>query len=150
MHLAEIREHGRACGIENGPLIRIRKRWNRDILAPVEADEGGIHQLVNFHHCGQLGYILARALPNLRLRCSGQHGLDIDAFGRELGLKSLAQEEYEGFGGAIDRGAVFRANASTEPILINILGVPFERMARGNPFRRSKVRFTSGNAEGMR
>ena len=48
------REHGRACGIENGPLIRIRKRWNRDILAPVEADEGGIHQLVNFHHAGRL------------------------------------------------------------------------------------------------
>lgn len=89
--------------------MAIRERWDRDPLASIKANEGSIHQLVDFHHSWPLAHVPADALPDLRSRRRRQYRLDIYTLGPEFKVKTLAQEEDESFGCTVDGPAVFRS-----------------------------------------
>src|SRR5262249_50085024 len=81
-------------------------RRNGDALAAVEACERGIDEFIDFHYSRKLIDILAGVFPDPGPYCRRQHGLDIYALGPEFCVKTLAQEEEEGFRRAINGGAV--------------------------------------------
>src|SRR5271156_5886585 len=90
--LPEIREHGQPSAIEGAPLIRIRQWRNGDGLAPIKADERGVHQLFHLLYGRQCVHVVPRALPDFGARRRRQDRLDIDTFGAEFQMEPLREE----------------------------------------------------------
>lgn len=74
----------------------------------IKADQRSIDQLAHLHHLGQCVDVDSRALPDLRSGGRREHGLDIDALGRELQSQPLREKQHKCFGSTVDRHAEFR------------------------------------------
>jgi hypothetical protein len=75
MLLAEIRRH-RAPRIGKAfPLADIGQRWQRDVLASVEADKRDINQLGHVHDARYGVHVAPRPRPNLRAGGGRQRAL---------------------------------------------------------------------------